>query len=209
MKPRDILLAIAVPLIWGGGFLFAKAAIDHFPPILLMALRFSLTALVLVWFVPRPDLDLAKRIFLVALVSAAIQYSLTFTGLKGRYRVLHKIHGTGPGIISGETIYREETDLAGLERVTYQYSPYLLESLMHLFAFYAALRQEDGDGQLIPAGMEEMRFTRRALDGERFTIGARQRHRDDQGVTWDAQAIDDSGAPVMQLVSMRMNRYGR
>jgi O-acetylserine/cysteine efflux transporter len=83
LKPSDILLAIAVPLIWGGGFLFAKAAIEHFPPILLMALRFSLTALVLEWFVPRPDLDLAKRIFLVALVSAAIQYSLTFTGLKG------------------------------------------------------------------------------------------------------------------------------
>ena len=57
MKPTDILLAIAVPLIWGGGFLFAKAAIEHFPPILLMALRFSLTALVLVWFVPRPDLE--------------------------------------------------------------------------------------------------------------------------------------------------------
>ena len=29
MKPTDILLAIAVPLIWGGGFLFAKAAIEQ------------------------------------------------------------------------------------------------------------------------------------------------------------------------------------
>lgn len=80
MKPRDILLALSVPLIWGLGFTFAKAALDEFPPILLMALRFSLTALVLVWFV-RPPWGMMARIALIALVSATIQYSLTFTGL--------------------------------------------------------------------------------------------------------------------------------
>lgn len=81
MKPIDSLLAISVPLIWGLGFILAKAAIDHFPPILLMALRFTVTALALVWFV-RPPRGVLVRIFWVALVSAAIQYSLTFTGLK-------------------------------------------------------------------------------------------------------------------------------
>jgi O-acetylserine/cysteine efflux transporter len=75
-------MAVAVPLIWGLGIVFAKAAIGHFPPILLMALRFALTALVLVWFV-RPPLGLLWRIFLAALVSAAVQYSLTFNGLRG------------------------------------------------------------------------------------------------------------------------------
>jgi O-acetylserine/cysteine efflux transporter len=82
MKPVDILLAIFVAVIWGMGFTFAKAAIAHFPPILLMALRFTLTALVLVWFV-RPPWQLLGKIFWIALVSAAIQYSLTFTGLQG------------------------------------------------------------------------------------------------------------------------------
>ena len=82
MKAADILLAISVAVIWGMGFTFAKAAIEHFPPILLMALRFSLTALTLVWFV-RPPWQLLGKIFWIALVSAAIQYSLTFTGLKG------------------------------------------------------------------------------------------------------------------------------
>ncbi|MFP6728805.1 MAG: EamA family transporter [Alphaproteobacteria bacterium] len=80
MKPRDILLALSVPLIWGLGFTLAKAALGQFPPILLMALRFSLTALVLVWFV-RPPRGMMVRIALIALVSATIQYSLTFTGL--------------------------------------------------------------------------------------------------------------------------------
>jgi O-acetylserine/cysteine efflux transporter len=82
MRAADVLLAIAVAVIWGMGFIFAKAAIEHFPPILLMALRFTLTALALVWFV-RPPWQLLDRIFWIALVSAAIQYSLTFTGLKG------------------------------------------------------------------------------------------------------------------------------
>lgn len=78
----DLLMALSVPLIWGMGFVFAKAAIEHFPPILLMALRFSVTALALVWFV-RPPIGQMKQLFWIALVSAAIQYSLTFTGLKG------------------------------------------------------------------------------------------------------------------------------
>ncbi len=82
MTPIHILMAIAVAVIWGMGIIFAKAAIDHVPPILLMALRFALTAVTLVWFV-RPPWQLLHRLFWIALVSAAIQYSLTFTGLAG------------------------------------------------------------------------------------------------------------------------------
>ena len=81
MNIRDLLLAVSVPIIWGAGFLFAKEAISEFPPILLMAFRFSVTALVLVWFV-RPPVGHFKSIFWIALVSAAVQYSLTFTGLQ-------------------------------------------------------------------------------------------------------------------------------
>lgn len=81
-SPLDILMAVSVPLVWGMGLVFAKGAIAHFPPILLMAFRFLLTALVLVWFtrVPRGNLG---RLFTIAIVAAAIQYSLTFTGLLG------------------------------------------------------------------------------------------------------------------------------
>jgi O-acetylserine/cysteine efflux transporter len=77
-------MGIMVAVIWGSGFLFAKVAIEHFPPILLMAMRFTVTALVLVWFVPIPRRQL-PRLFWVALIGAAIQYSLTFTGLKHIY----------------------------------------------------------------------------------------------------------------------------
>lgn len=82
LHPRDIALGIAVALVWGMGVVFAKAAIAHFPPVLLMALRFAVTAAALVWFV-KPPWAQAARIFWIALVSAALQYSLTFNGLRG------------------------------------------------------------------------------------------------------------------------------
>lgn len=81
LSGREILMALAVPLIWGMGFVVAKAALAHFPPILLMALRFSVTAMATVWFakIPRGHL---WPLFWIAVVAAAVQYSLTFTGLK-------------------------------------------------------------------------------------------------------------------------------
>ena len=82
MKFIHIMMAIAVPLIWGTGFVVAKGAISEFPPILLMAFRFLVTSLVLVWFV-KPPIGQLRALFLIAIVAAAIQYSLTFSGLKG------------------------------------------------------------------------------------------------------------------------------
>jgi len=82
MKPADVILAVSVAVIWGMGFVIAKAAMAHFSPIFLMALRFTLTAFCLIWFY-RPPLSLYKDLFWISLVSAAIQYSLTFTGVNG------------------------------------------------------------------------------------------------------------------------------
>ena len=82
MKFIHVLMAISVPLIWGTGFVVAKGAISEFPPILLMAFRFLVTSLVLVWFV-KPPIGQLRALFLIAIVASAIQYSLTFTGLRG------------------------------------------------------------------------------------------------------------------------------
>ena len=82
MKLIHILMAISVPLIWGTGFVVAKGAISEFPPILLMAFRFLVTSLVLIWFV-KPPIGQLRALFLIAIVASAIQYSLTFTGLRG------------------------------------------------------------------------------------------------------------------------------
>jgi O-acetylserine/cysteine efflux transporter len=82
VKPTDVALAIAVPLIWGFGFTAAKFALGDFPPIFLIACRFGLTALLLVWFVRIPRGKLV-RIFFVALIGAALAYAFIYKGLKG------------------------------------------------------------------------------------------------------------------------------
>ncbi|MCP4470963.1 MAG: EamA family transporter [Gammaproteobacteria bacterium] len=82
MKPVDALSAIAVAVIWGMGLVVAKAAMSHFSPILLMALRFSLTAACMIFFF-RPPPGIFRQLFWISLVSAALQYSLTFNGVRG------------------------------------------------------------------------------------------------------------------------------
>jgi O-acetylserine/cysteine efflux transporter len=81
MKPLDILIAVTVPVVWGLGLVLAKPAVDQFPPILLMALRFAVSALALVWFVPIPRAGL-KLLAVAALIGSTLQYGLTFNGLK-------------------------------------------------------------------------------------------------------------------------------
>ena len=81
MKPLDVLMGISVPLMWGMGFTASKPVVADFPPILLMALRFAVTAMALIWFV-RPPWPKMRMIALVALVGSAVQYGMTFYGLR-------------------------------------------------------------------------------------------------------------------------------
>jgi O-acetylserine/cysteine efflux transporter len=69
-------------MIWGMGFIVAKAGMSHFSPILLMALRFSLTTFCMIWFF-RPPPGIFKQLVWISLISAALQYSLTFNGVRG------------------------------------------------------------------------------------------------------------------------------
>ena len=79
---KDLVLALSVPIIWGMGIVFAKAGLDEFPPLFLMSMRFIVAAVLLIWFFPPPRGQLGA-IFLIALISATIQYGLTFYGLAG------------------------------------------------------------------------------------------------------------------------------
>lgn len=81
MPWRDALITMLVPLTWGMGLVIAKPAVDQFPPMLLMALRFSVTALVLIWFVSIPRQHL-KTLAWVALIGSALQYGLSYNGLR-------------------------------------------------------------------------------------------------------------------------------
>ena len=80
MKTYDILIALSVPILLGFGFVIAKPAMQYFPPYLLMGLRFTIPALILVWFFPIPK-GLFLDLFKVSFIGSTLQYGLTYTGL--------------------------------------------------------------------------------------------------------------------------------
>ena len=80
MTLRDSLIAALVPIFLGFGFVIAKPAMTELPPFLLMGLRFTFVALLLVWWFPIPKAYL-KKIFFASLIANTIQYSITYTGL--------------------------------------------------------------------------------------------------------------------------------
>jgi O-acetylserine/cysteine efflux transporter len=77
---KDTLIASLVPIFLGFGFVIAKPAMVDFPPILLMGLRFTFAASILIWWFPIPKKYL-KKIFIAALIANVLQYSLTYSGL--------------------------------------------------------------------------------------------------------------------------------
>ena len=80
MKLKDTLIASLVPIFLGFGFVIAKPAFESFPPILLMGIRFTFAALLLIWWFPIPK-GYLKKIFFASLIANTLQYSITYTGL--------------------------------------------------------------------------------------------------------------------------------
>ena len=80
MNFRDIMLALCAPLLLGFGFAIAKPAMQQFPPFLLMGLRFTIAALILIWWFPVPK-KLLKDLFIVSLVGGTLTYGLVYMGL--------------------------------------------------------------------------------------------------------------------------------
>ena len=80
MKIQDIFIALLVPIILGFGFVIAKPAMQYFPPYLLMGMRFTIPALILVWWFPLPK-GLYLDLFKVSFIGNTLQYGLTYTGL--------------------------------------------------------------------------------------------------------------------------------
>jgi len=77
---RDILIAISVPILLGFGFVIAKPTMEYFPPYLLMGIRFTIPALILVWWFPIPK-GLFLDLFKVSFIGSTLQYGLTYNGL--------------------------------------------------------------------------------------------------------------------------------
>ncbi len=80
MKPRDIALALAAPILWGVGFTFAKPALQQFPPMLMMLMIYVATAAVLL--VRRRRLRTPLwAVLVIGAGGGAVQSILIFSGL--------------------------------------------------------------------------------------------------------------------------------
>ena len=80
MNIKDTLIASLVPIFLGFGFVIAKPAFESFPPILLMGIRFTFAASILIWWFPIPR-GYLKKIFIASFIANTLQYSITYTGL--------------------------------------------------------------------------------------------------------------------------------
>ena len=80
LPPKHLLLVLFIVLIWGVNFVAVYIGLKTFPPFMLSAIRFGLSALPLVFFIPRPKAPL-MLIICYGLFNFAIQFGLIFTGI--------------------------------------------------------------------------------------------------------------------------------
>jgi O-acetylserine/cysteine efflux transporter len=90
MTPRDRLIAVAVAACWGVNFPATHVALEHFPPLFMVALRFTLLAVPTLLFVPRPDVPLRWL----------LGYGAGFGILQFAFLYLGMDHGMPPGLAS-------------------------------------------------------------------------------------------------------------
>ncbi|MFD9010931.1 EamA family transporter [Streptomyces sp. NPDC059552] len=80
MRPLHTALAVLVAAVWGFNFVVLEIGLDHFPPLLLSALRFLVAALPAVFFVGRPKAAW-KWIVGVGIALGIAKFGLLFTGM--------------------------------------------------------------------------------------------------------------------------------
>ena len=80
MPTRDRLLAGLVAVVWGLNFPATALALEHFPPLFMVALRFTLLAVPTLIFVPRPQVPL-RWLVGVGLGIGLLQFAFLYLGM--------------------------------------------------------------------------------------------------------------------------------
>lgn len=82
MQPRYVVMAILVAALWGGNFVAVKLGTEQFPPIFLVALRFSAVAALMLPFVGRLPRRCLGPVLAVSVTLGGLHFSLMFMGLE-------------------------------------------------------------------------------------------------------------------------------
>ncbi|MBI2234381.1 MAG: EamA family transporter [Micavibrio aeruginosavorus] len=81
MPVRDILLALLVVILWGGNVVAIKIGVTELPALVILALRFSMTALVFLPFIRIPPRSQWRLLFEVSFYMCVVHQGLLFVGL--------------------------------------------------------------------------------------------------------------------------------
>jgi O-acetylserine/cysteine efflux transporter len=81
MPARDVALAVFIQILWGPCYASTKPVLDYFPPLMLVAMVYSIVALVFTPLVPRAKTPW-KALFLFGFFGGALQTSMVFVSLK-------------------------------------------------------------------------------------------------------------------------------
>jgi len=81
MSPIDVCLAVFVQVLWGGVLTLAKPLVGQLPPILLMAVSYSLAGLALFPVAPRLRTR-PRHLLVISLTAGTIQAAMLLSGLK-------------------------------------------------------------------------------------------------------------------------------
>jgi O-acetylserine/cysteine efflux transporter len=80
MAPRDLLLALAVMVVWGVNFMAIKWGVAEVPPLLLTALRYVVAVLPAIFFVRRPQVALGVLVAYGLFIGVG-QFGFLFTAI--------------------------------------------------------------------------------------------------------------------------------
>ena len=77
-----LLLALLVVAVWGINFVVIKTGLDHLPPLLFAALRFTFAFVPAVFFIPRPNVSW-RNLIAYGLFIGVGQFGLLYIAING------------------------------------------------------------------------------------------------------------------------------
>lgn len=80
MLPRDRFLALLVAIAWGVNFIATACALEHFPPLLMVAMRYALLAIPTILFVPKPAVR-TRWLIVVGVGIGSLQFAFLYLGM--------------------------------------------------------------------------------------------------------------------------------
>ncbi|MCF5715819.1 EamA family transporter [Pseudomonas tremae] len=81
MPIRDTLIAVFVAFLWGAQVTAVKIGGEELPPILMVAMRFALIAVVLLPFCGVPKRSELSKVFYIASLTGALHFGLLYCGI--------------------------------------------------------------------------------------------------------------------------------